>query len=234
MVELFSRAPEAILFDLDGTLVDSASDLTIALKNTFGVLGIKAHSELKVRQWIGNGVDRLIHRGLTDSMEGIAEEQLFKKTKEIFFEAYKNQIGEYSQLYNGVLKQLEHYKSMGINMACITNKDRIFTRQLLEKINIKQYFDVVICGDDLEHKKPSPEPLIFATKKLSVLPRHCLMIGDSVSDIKAANAAGIDIICVDYGYAQGENLKQFNIKALISNFREIDAYWEQNSYKNCG
>ena len=234
MVEQVPTAPKAILFDLDGTLVDSATDLAIALKNTFLVMGLKPHSELKVRQWIGNGVNKLIHRGLTNSMDGIAEETEFAKTREIFNEAYMNQIGEESELYPGVTAELENFKKAGIKTACITNKDRNFTLQVLEKIEIKKYFDVVVCGDDLDNKKPSPEPLLFAAKKLSVSAVECLMIGDSKTDVKSANAAGIEIICVDYGYAQGENLKTLKIKAMISSFSEISDCWEMNSYKNCG
>ena len=214
--------PQAILFDLDGTLVDSAPDIAHALASAFTDLGMQPRSDAKVRQWIGNGIDKLLHRAVTDSMDGVAEEKLFTQLKTIFFEKYKNNVGCHSAVFSGVKEVLETLSDKNILLGCVTNKDRVFTLSLLDKMNIKQYFKTIVGGDDVKNKKPAADALILAAKQLNVSIDQCLMIGDSKADVSAANNANIDIICVDYGYAQGVNLSELKIKALISNFQEIE------------
>ncbi len=208
---------KAFLFDLDGTLVDSAPDLTESLSITFKELGLIVPSHEKVKRWIGNGVDKLLHRALTDSVDGIAEDDQFWQARKLFFDAYLKQSGNLSKLYNGVNKILAHLKQKRIPMACITNKNRAFTLPLLEMLKIDHYFEVIVCGDDLSNKKPHPEQLLYAANKLGIDNTHCTMIGDSVNDIKAAQAANMDIICVDYGYNQGQDLSLYGVKAILSN-----------------
>jgi len=220
----------AILFDLDGTLVDSAPDISHALATSFKALGLRAQSDGKVRQWVGNGIDKLIHRALTDSMDGIAEQNTFSQVKTLFFEHYKDNIGRRSKVFSGVTETLQKLSEKKILLGCVTNKDRLFTLLLLEAMNIKSYFKTIVGGDDVKHKKPDPEPLLFAAKQLGVESRQCLMIGDSKTDVSAANNADIDIVCVNYGYAQGVDLSQLNIQAMISNFTEIEALLEKNSF----
>lgn len=213
--------PVAIFFDLDGTLVDSAIDISLALASAFTKLGLAAHKEAKVRTWIGNGIDKLLHRALTDSFDGIADDESFQKLRSVFFVEYERQSGYESTLYSNVETVLKTLSTKKIPMVCITNKNRCFTIPLLEKLGIAEYFQLIIGGDDVTNKKPHPESLNYAANYLKVDKNKCLMIGDSKNDVLAANQAGVDIICVDYGYAQGENLEELNIKSLISDFSEI-------------
>lgn len=217
--------PEVVLFDLDGTLVDSAPDLRQALNKTLLALDIKPRSLQQVHQWIGNGVNKLLHRGLTNSMDGIASGDDFWRAKSIFNIEYERQSGRESTLYPGVMQTLEKLSSHSIIMVCVTNKDRRFTLPLLKKLDILRYFDVVVCGDDLSNKKPHPEPLLYAANKLNIKPEKCVMVGDSASDIGAANEAKIPIICVDYGYSQGIDLNKLNIDVMISNIKQIENYF---------
>ena len=213
--------PEAIFFDLDGTLVDSAIDISLALASAFTQLGIPVHEESKVRTWIGNGIDKLLHRALTDSFDGIADDTSFQELRAVFFVEYERQSGCESTLYPNVDSVLKTLSIGNMPMVCITNKNRCFTIPLLEKLGIAQYFQLIIGGDDVTNKKPHPESLNYAAEYLNVDKNECLMVGDSKNDVLAANQAGVDIICVDYGYAQGENLEKLDIKLLISDFNEI-------------
>lgn len=218
-----SRAKiNAVFFDLDGTLVDSALDLTIALKNTFDILGLKPHPEVKIKQWVGNGVDKLIHRALTDSMDGIAEKDKFDVARRIFDESYSLQAGRSCNIYPGVLKCLENLKQQHIKLVCITNKDRKFTEILLKESDLDKYFDVLVCGDDLAAKKPDPSMLLFAAEKTNEKIANCLMVGDSKSDVLAANRANIPIVCVSSGYSQGVDLKSMQIQGYISDLSKLD------------
>ncbi|PCI68146.1 MAG: phosphoglycolate phosphatase [Gammaproteobacteria bacterium] len=215
---------KAFLFDLDGTLVDSAPDLTESLAITFNQLGLKPPSHEKVKSWIGNGVDKLLHRALTNSVDGIASDDPFWSARKLFFDAYQKQSGKLSKLYTGVREILEYLQKKKVPIACITNKNRAFTLPLLQMLGIDIYFEVVVCGDDLSNKKPHPEPLNYAAKKLGVENQFCVMVGDSVNDIKAAQAANMDMICVDYGYNQGQDLSLYNVKAILSNLNNVQVY----------
>lgn len=217
--------PEAILFDLDGTLVDSAADLKQALNQTLLALGMKPRSTQQVHQWIGNGVNKLLHRGLTNSMDGIASDDDFWRAKNIFNIEYERQSGRESSLYPGVMQSLDKLSTYSILMVCVTNKDRRFTLPLLKKMDILQYFDVIVCGDDLNNKKPHPEPLLYAVNKLNIKPEKCVMVGDSASDVGAANAAKIPMICVDYGYSQGIDLNKLDIDVMISSIHQIEKHF---------
>ena len=219
---VFENIPKAVLFDLDGTLVDSAPDLHRALNNTLEALGLKRKSEHQVGQWIGNGVNKLLHRGLTDSMDGTASGDDFWRARSIFNVEYEQQSGQLSKLYSGVKETLEKLSNSPIFLVCITNKDRRFTLPLLKKLELFDSFDEVVCGDDLSNKKPHPEPLLYAAKKLSIAANRCVMVGDSASDVGAANAAKMPMICVDYGYNQGVDLNQLKINAMISDIRQIE------------
>jgi len=189
---------DVALFDLDGTLVDSVYDLYIAINLTLSDLAFPIVSQSLVESWVGNGVETLVMRA--------------------FYQHYEQQVGEYSVLYQHVETGLSALR--GMPKALITNKARIFTEKLLDKLSLTSHFEVIVCGDDMA-KKPSPEPLLFACNKLNVEPSKAIMIGDSKSDILAAHAAKIDVIALNYGYNQGEKLSDFNPQYLCDNFLDI-------------
>jgi len=211
---------DVALFDLDGTLVDSVYDLYIAINLTLSDLAFPIVSQSLVESWVGNGIETLVMRALSGDMQ-ISEhldEALSNKAITLFYQHYEQQVGEYSVLYQHVETGLSALR--GMPKALITNKARIFTEKLLDKLSLTSHFEVIICGDDMA-KKPSPEPLLFACNKLNVEPSKAIMIGDSKSDILAAHAAKIDVIALNYGYNQGEKLSDFNPQYLCDNFLDI-------------
>jgi phosphoglycolate phosphatase len=120
-----------------------------------------------------------------------------------------------------VKEALEFLKTTGVKMGCVTNKAAQFTLPILKDLGIADYFEIVVCGDTLEKKKPDPLPLLHAAEKLGVTPAHSLMLGDSMSDVKAARAAGFDIICMSYGYNHGEDLRDYHPDAVVDSMAEI-------------
>lgn len=211
---------DVALFDLDGTLVDSVYDLYLAVNLTLSDLAFPIVSQSLVESWIGNGIETLVKRALSGDMQ-ISEhldETLSAKAIALFYQHYGQLVGEYSVLYQHVETGLSALR--GMPKALVTNKARIFTEILLDKLSLTSHFEVIVCGDDMA-KKPSPEPLLYACNQLNVEPSKAIMIGDSKSDILAAHAAKIDVIAVDYGYNQGENLSDFNPQYLCENFLDI-------------
>ncbi len=215
------KAPKGILFDLDGTLVDSAPDLTNALNKTLISLNFEPVDLAEVKIWIGNGVDKLLHRAITKSNNKLANDSDFWRARNIFYVEYEKQSGRQSTLYSGVIELFEALNNRKIEIACVTNKSRCFTLPLLRQLEIEKYFSLVVCGDDLTNKKPHPEPLLYAVTKMALVVEQCLMVGDSSSDISAANAANMEVICVDYGYSQGVDLSVLNISGMISKLSEL-------------
>jgi len=211
---------DVALFDLDGTLVDSVYDLYIAINLTLSDLAFPIVSQSLVESWVGNGVETLVMRALSGDMQISVhlDEALSNKAITLFYQHYEQQVGEYSVLYQHVETGLSALR--GMPKALITNKARIFTEKLLDKLSLTSHFEVIVCGDDMV-KKPSPEPLLFACNKLNVEPSKAIMIGDSKSDILAAHAAKIDVIALNYGYNQGEKLSDFNPQYLCDNFLDI-------------
>lgn len=197
-----------VLFDLDGTLVDSAKDLHASVNDMLVELGREPKPLDDVKIWIGNGIDRLVHRSLTATMDGEAEPQQFAQAREIFNRAYDKNNGVYATIYPGVVEALDKLQSLNIPQSCVTNKDERFTHSLLTRCGLADYFDQVIAGDTLEHKKPHPQPLLYAAEQQGAKPAECIMVGDSLSDLKAGKAAGFCVYCVTYGYSQGVVFEQ--------------------------
>ena len=203
-----SYTPALVLFDLDGTLIDSAKDLHASVNEMLVELERQPVPLPSVKIWIGNGIDRLVHRSLTGSMDGEVEPQVFVQARTIFNLAYDKNNGVYATIYPGVIDALNRLASLGIPQACVTNKDERFTHSLLERSGLAGYFDQVIAGDTLANKKPHPQPLLYAAAQQGAEPADCVMVGDSLSDLKAGKAAGFSVFCVTYGYNQGVEFDQ--------------------------
>jgi len=213
--------PEMILIDVDGTLVDSVPDLAYCVDEMMKQLDMPAHGEAKVRNWVGNGVERLVRRALIGQLDGEPDEVLFEKAYPIFLDLYAVNTSQRSCLYPGVRDGLDYMKSAGYTLGCVTNKAAQFTIPLLKDLGIHDDFENIVCGDTLAKKKPDPLPLLHSAEVLGVMPEKSLMLGDSVSDVKAARAAGFQIICMSYGYNHGVDIRESNPDAVIDSMTEL-------------
>ncbi len=213
--------PEMVMIDLDGTLVDSVPDLAYCADAMLAKLGMPPRGEAKVRQWVGNGVERLVKRALINQLDGEPDEALFAKALPIYMELYKDNISRRSRLYPGVKEGLDFLNGAGFKLGCITNKAAAFTEPLLKDVGIYDYFRIVVSGDTLPVKKPDPRPLLHAAEYFKVDPAHALMVGDSISDVKAARAAGFQVICVSYGYNHGQDIRNAHPDAVIDSMLQL-------------
>jgi phosphoglycolate phosphatase len=213
--------PSMILIDLDGTLVDSVPDLAYCVDELMARLGRPPHGEAAVRNWVGNGVERLVRRALIGQLDGEPSDADFERAYPIFLELYSENTSKRSVLYPGVREGLDYLLTNGYPLGCVTNKAAQFTLPLLKDLGILDAFGLVVSGDTLPEKKPHPAPLLHAASHFGVGPSRALMIGDSVSDVKAARAAGFQIVCMTYGYNHGQDIRLAEPDAVIDSMADL-------------
>ncbi len=210
-----------ILIDVDGTLVDSVPDLAYCADEMMRQLGRQTRGEAQVRNWVGNGVERLVRRVLIGRLEGEPSDADFARGYPIFLALYAQNTAERSRLYPGVSESLDYLQSRGYRLGCVTNKAAQFTIPLLKALGIYDKFGIVVSGDTLPVKKPDPEPLLHAAAHFGVSAEESLMLGDSKSDVAAARAAGFQVICMSYGYNHGEDIRRYAPDAVIDSMVEL-------------
>jgi len=219
--------PRYLLFDLDGTIVDSAPDLTRAVNATLRELHLPTRSEEEVRAWVGNGARSLVRRVLVGGMEGWPDRSLHQRAYERFLGHYQDTLCDRTRPYPGVAEALARLQQRGYALACVTNKPSRFTLPLLAALGLDVRFGVVVSGDTVATKKPDPLPLYHAVTGLGAPdPRRAcreqsLMIGDSVTDIDAARAAGSIVICVRYGYNHGRDIAEARPDGVIDSMQQL-------------
>ena len=213
--------PEMVLIDVDGTLVDSVPDLAFCIDEMLKQLAMPVRGEARVRHWVGNGVERLVKRGLINELNGEPDEDLYNKALPIFRALYAENTSKRSCLYDGVIEALDFLKTTGVKIGCVTNKASEFTLPILRDLAISDYFETVLCGDMVARKKPDPLPLLQSAETLGVSAAASMMLGDSMSDVKAARAAGFSIVCMSYGYNHGEDIRDYHPDAVIDSMAEI-------------
>jgi len=219
--------PEMILIDVDGTLVDSVPDLAFCVDEMMKQLDMPTHGDAKVREWVGNGVERLTRRALIGQLDGEPADALFEKAYPIFLELYAENTSKRSLLYPGVVEGLDYLQSAGYKLGCVTNKAAQFTLPLLKDLGVFDRFEIIVSGDTLEKKKPDPMPLLHVAEHFAVEPAKAMMLGDSVSDVKAARAAGFQIVCMSYGYNHGVDIRDAQPDAVIDSMAELSALLEE-------
>ena len=177
--------------------------------------------EERVRDWVGNGVERLVRRALTGALKGEPDEADFQRAYPIFIDLYAENTSNRSILYPGVREGIDLLKAAGYQLGCVTNKAAQFTEPLLKALGLYDDFSIVISGDTLSKKKPDPAPLLHAAEIFGCDPAVAMMIGDSVSDVAAARAAGFQIVCMSYGYNHGVDIRESAPDAVIDSMTEI-------------
>jgi len=209
-----------LIFDLDGTLIDSVPDLAIAVNYMLTQFGYQTADEETVHTWIGNGAQTLVRRALTSQTEEYNETR-FNKALTIFLNYYAEHACVKTTAYPHVASTLKTLQSKGYKMAIVTNKPFVFIEPILKGLSLDGFFDYYIGADSLEKKKPDPEPLLHVCKKLGFLVENSLMIGDSKNDIIAAKNANIHSVGVTYGYNYGEHITLYKPDVIIDDFSKM-------------
>ncbi|MCS3902111.1 phosphoglycolate phosphatase [Methylohalomonas lacus] len=220
---LVFTAKRLIAFDLDGTLVDTVPDLAAAVDAMQAALDLPARGEARVRDWVGNGMERLVRRALTNDLTAEPDADLLARGWPVFLEAYAARPCVHSRFYPGAERSLNELRAAGYQLACITNKHSRFTDLLLDALGVYDHFSLVLSGDSLPRRKPDPLPLQHAGAQLQVTATQMLMVGDSITDVRAARAAGVDIVGVSYGYNNGRDIRAAAPDHVIDTLAELSA-----------
>lgn len=211
---------ELIIFDLDGTLIDSVPDLALAVNHTLSLLERQTFSEDEIRLWVGNGAQTLVKRLLSGSAEvdKNIDEELFQKALGIFLDFYDKNVCVKTTLYPNVGASLKLLKERGYHLTIVTNKPFSFVEPILVSLGLENIFELCLGGDSLKLKKPDPSPLLYMCNKLNISIEKSIMIGDSKNDILAANSANIQSIAVNYGYNYGEDISIYSPDYIVDDF----------------
>jgi phosphoglycolate phosphatase len=221
--KLNAAPPSAILFDLDGTLLDTASDIALALQRAMADQGLAAPDVAAVRTMIGKGSPVLVERACA-ALGVAADERQRTALLDGFFDHYGRleASGESSALpYDGVRQGLAALQARGVPMAVVTNKFHRFAVPLLTHLDLMPNFRLVVGGDTCERRKPDPQPLQWACSELGIEPARALMVGDSINDVQAARAAGMPVVCVPYGYNEGRDVRTLPCDAFVETLADL-------------
>ncbi|RCW92369.1 phosphoglycolate phosphatase [Winogradskyella arenosi] len=211
-----------IIFDFDGTLINSIPDLTAAVNIMLSHFKAKPLSIAQVTPFIGNGAQPLVQRALEASFpKDDLTESLFEDAFTRYLEAYKSITCKDTFMYPGVLDTLNYLDQKGYSMVICTNKPYAYIAPILEALEIKSFFKLWVGEDSLPEKKPSAMPLLHLTEAMGTSIAHSVMVGDSKNDILAAQNAGMQSIGVSYGYNYNENISDYNPTVVADQFTEL-------------
>lgn len=211
---------KAVMFDLDGTLVNTAPELAFAINQMLAELSLPTLPQQQIAAYIGQGAQTLIKRCVTAGSSAEVDDALFERAQSLFFAHYANNVTQ-SKPYAGVLNALTELKNLGLRLACVTNKPEKFTLPLLHASGLMDFFEIVVSGDTLAKKKPDPIQLQHICAKFNVMETEAMLVGDSVIDVMAAHAAGCYIVTVPYGYNQGRPIDDSQVDAAIEDLTEL-------------
>lgn len=211
----------AALFDLDGTLIDSAGDLAAAANRMLAALGRPPRTLEEVKTFVGKGIARLVERCLTGDLDARADPELLERALALFGPAYDEESGRHSAVYPGVVEALEALRKKRVQLACVTNKARRFTVPLLERKGLLGCFDAIVCGDEVAARKPAPDVYLLCIDKLGVKGDEAIVVGDSENDVRAARAAGLRVLCVPYGYNEGRPVDGLDHDGIVRDLGEL-------------
>jgi phosphoglycolate phosphatase len=213
---------EAVAFDLDGTLIDTAPDLAAAANSMLRLLGGRPVPEHRVAALIGDGVDPFVARVLEES-GGAAKLYATRQSwaRVLFRNLYEQDLFAHGRIFPGVAQTLDALELAELPLCCITNKESRFAVPLLEAAGLRERFPITVCADRPEDRKPSPNMLLAACRELGVDAANLLHVGDSPSDIAAARAAGCRVVTVTYGYSDRDVLAAARPDGLLDDLEKI-------------
>lgn len=209
---------DGYLFDLDGTLVDTAPDINAALNHALTSHGAQPVDEALTRHWIGHGARAVITEAVrTQALaEGLLEPML-----ETFLEYYAGHLSVLSRPYPSVVETLNVLNDRGARLAVVTNKLARFSEPLLAELGLLDAFAAVVCGDSTDNPKPAADPTLHACQMLGVTPAVSLFVGDSAADVGSARAAGCPVVVVRDGYNHGTPAAELGADGVIESFSDL-------------
>ena len=222
---------QLLIFDFDGTLIDSVPDLADATNAMLTTLGKETYPISTIRNWVGNGSRMLVERALVGKIEVLEGEltvEVADHAEQVFFDAYKNLSGSKTVAYPDVDSGLKKLKAAGFTLALVTNKPIRFVPKILQSFGWQDLFSEVLGGDSLAQKKPNPAPLLHVCEALNVTPAQAVMIGDSRNDILAGQNANMDTLGLSYGYNYGQDIRELNPTAAFDDFATLVEYLLNN------
>lgn len=206
------------LFDLDGTLVDTAPDINAALNYSLDQAGLGQVDISLTRHWVGHGSRMLI----SQSLEYLQQQQLdIDPLLGDFLDYYRANLAVHSIIYPEVTATLIALKQAGARLAVVTNKLAELSEPLLADIGLAHHFDLIVCGDTASAPKPDPAPVNLCLHEFDLPASEVLFVGDSDTDVKAARAANVDVVCVRDGYNHGVDVTTLGATGIIDSFSEL-------------
>ena len=211
-----------LIFDLDGTLINSALDLALAVNYMLETIEQETFSEDIIHGWVGNGALMLVKRALSGSrtVDEKLDESYVEKALKIFLDYYEKNLCNATVTYPHVVSTLKTLEEK-YTLAIVTNKPFAFVEPILKGLEMDGLFKFILGGDSLSEKKPHPMPLLHVCEKLSISVEASVMVGDSKNDILAAHACGMDSVGVTYGYNYGEDIGVHKPIVILDDFSEL-------------
>jgi 2-phosphoglycolate phosphatase len=211
----------AVLFDLDGTLLDTAPDLASALNATLTKRSLDMLDYPLIRPYVSYGADGLIKLAYGDQLTAEQHQQV----KQELISYYQGNIAEQTQLFNSLNTGLEHLEDHNIKWGIVTNKPEYLTTPLLKALQLYERSSCIVCGDEVKQTKPHPESIYMACELISVSPENVVYIGDAERDIQAGNSAGSKTIACEYGYIPDtENIQTWQADAIVEHPQHLSTW----------
>lgn len=222
---MFNRPYDAVLFDLDGTLLDTAPEIAAAVNTALAELGLSAADKALVRRFIGHGVRQTLAQAYDHVQPGAeaARREADLDTAMHGFERHYGLVARLSQPFADTVATLRALRGAGVKCAIVSNKETRFVEQLLEGSALPALIDLTICGDTLPRKKPDPLPVLHALETFGVSRERALLVGDSAIDVACARNAGIEVWMVPYGYNGGQPASEAGADRVIESLSEVAA-----------
>ncbi len=215
------KAYAGYLFDLDGTLVDTAPDLHVCLNHALTTHNYSNVDIAHTRHWIGQGARAMVAQALQAELGTNPDDELLDRVCADFLPYYQDHLAEHSRIYPHVLSTLKTLRERGAGLAVVTNKIERFASGVLAELELTPFFTSIVCGDTTDHPKPAADPALHACRELGLAVSEVLFVGDSSADVDCAKAAGCDVVCVRDGYSHGIPPENLGADRVIESFQDL-------------